>query len=214
MSAPPGYPEDRPPTAEERLAFWNERYGTEGWVFGVEPNVFVRAFFAHRSPGRVLDLGCGQGRNAVWLALHGHDVLGVDLSPVAVDQARELAAAAGVAVTFEAADLTVWDPGDRTFDYVVLSYLQMIEEHRRIVHGLARAVLAPGGHVFVVAHHLDNLEHGVGGPQLPAVLFTESQLEEDFAGLDVVRSEAVERIVERDEGPATAIDVLFVGRRS
>lgn len=213
MSGRPGYPEDRPPTAAERRAFWDDRYGSEGWVFGVEPNLFVKEFFEDRPPGRVLDLGCGQGRNAVWLALRGHEVLGVDLSSVAVEQARKLAGVAGVDVAFEAADLTTWDPAGRSFDYVVLSYLQMTDEHSRIVHRLAQTALAPGGLVFLVAHHLDNLEHGYGGPQLPGVLFTEQQLEDDFGGLEVIRSEPVARTVERDEGTATAIDVIFIGRK-
>ena len=80
-------------------------------------------------------------------------------------------------------------------------------------HAMAKDAVESGGLVFVIAHHLDNLERGYGGPQLPGVLFTESQLEDDFAGLDVVRSETVERFVETEAGPQTAVDVVYIGRK-
>lgn len=207
------YPEDRPPTTEERRALWDERYATEGWVFGVEANRFVVDFFATQPPGRLLDLGCGQGRNAVWLADAGYDVLGLDLSPVAIEQARRLAAEAGVAAEFAAVDLANWEPEPDAFDYALLSYLQLHPQPRRKVHRAVERALKRGGTVFLVAHHLDNMEHGFGGPQLPDVLFTEGELETDFAGLDVVRSEAVERLVETDDGTEAAIDIVFVGTK-
>ncbi len=84
-----------PPTPEERRAYWDERFGADRTVFGGSPNRFVAEHLAGLPPGLVLDLGAGQGRNAVWLAGWGHRVTAVDLSPVAGDQTREAASPPG-----------------------------------------------------------------------------------------------------------------------
>ncbi|HEX9644624.1 MAG TPA: class I SAM-dependent methyltransferase [Acidimicrobiia bacterium] len=198
----------------DRRAFWNERYATEGYVFGVDANRFVVEELSDVPAGRALDLGCGQGRNAVWLAAQGHRVTAVDLSEVAVEQGRLLAAEAGVEVEFVVADVLVWDSPAAAFDLVVLSYIQLDEARRSVVHAKASEALAPGGLLFVVAHHAENLEHGVGGPQLPDLLYDEAQLAGDFAGLEVQRNERVLRPVERDGAAGVAIDILFVATKS
>ena len=202
-----------PPTPEERRIYWDERYTADEGVFGVEPNRFVAEHLAGLPPCRALDLGSGQGRNAVWLASRGHEVTAVDLSAVAASQGRELARAAGVDVDFVTADLTTWEPEPGAYDLVLLSYLQLVPEQRRIVHSRAVDALAEGGTVFLIAHHLDNLEHGIGGPQIPDVLFTEEVLAGDFARLEVERLEKVLRPAERDGQSGSAIDVLLVARR-
>ncbi len=192
-------------------AAWNERYSTRGMVWGTEPNQFVAAFAVGLSPCRVLDLGCGQGRNAVWLAQQGHTVTGIDQSKVGIGQARRLAARQGVRVDFVLADLEAdWTPLPEAFDLVVLSYLQLPPETRRTVHAKAAAALAPGGKVFLIAHHSDNLEHGVGGPPYPEVLFDEADLAEDFAAFDVMANEKRYRAVEGEGGAVReAIDILL-----
>jgi SAM-dependent methyltransferase len=192
---------------------WDERYSTQGYVFGVEPNRFVAAELAGLPPCRVLDLGSGQGRNAVWLAAQGHDVTAVDLSPVATEQARRLAEEAGVVVRFVAANLSTWEPEPAVFDLVLLSYLQLVPETRKLVHGAAVRALAAGGTLFLIAHHRDNLEHGVGGPQSPEYLYTEDVLRADFAALTIERLERVLRPVDRADVSGDAIDVLLIARR-
>jgi len=194
-------------------AAWNERYTAAGELYGLEPNQFVAGELAGLSPRRVLDLGCGQGRNSVWLAGQGHDVTGLDVSDVGIGQARQLAAQVGVDVDFRIADVvSEWEP-DGAYDLVLLSYLQLPPEMRKAVHAKAIASLAPGGEVFLIAHHTDNLEHGIGGPPMAEVLFDESQLAEDFASLDIGRNEKVYRAVDRDGQSRTAHDILLRARR-
>ena len=119
-------------------AAWNERYSTRGMVWGTDANQFVAAFAAHLSPRPVLDLGCGQGRNAVWLARQGHTVTGIDQSHVAIGQARRLAADNGVQVEFEVMDIVEdWTPPFEAFELVVLSYLQLPSEARKVAHAKA-----------------------------------------------------------------------------
>lgn len=196
----------------EARDYWNERYG-RGCLFGVEPNVVLVEHCSKVAPGRALDLGCGQGRNAVWLALQGHQVTAVDQSDVAIGQARELAARAGVEIETVTEDVAGWDVPDGEFDLVVLAYVQLPSDQRTAVHATARRGLAHGGTLFLVAHHRDNLEHGVGGPPTPEVLFDEEELAADFAGLQILRNEKVLRPAERDGVSGNAIDVLFVARR-
>lgn len=193
--------------------FWDERYTSEGMLWGAEPNTVVAEIAATLPVGTVLDLACGQGRNAVWLAQQGHQVTGIDLSPVAIEQARQLAAEAGVTVDLATGDLTEWDPANRTWDLVLLSYLQVPPADRAVAHAKAVAAVAPGGTLLLVAHHRDNLEHGVGGPQAPEVLYTEAELAEDFADLEILRNETIDRRVEREDLVGTAIDVVLLAIR-
>ena len=196
-----------------RRTYWNERYQEEGLIFGAEPNVFVAEALGSLEPGRALDLGCGPGRNAVWLAAKGHRVTAVDLSDTAVDHARRLAAEAGVEIDTRQADLTTWRPEPGAFDLVLLSYLHLPESARRAVHAAAVDALAPGGTLFLVAHHLDNLDGGIGGPQDPDVLYTEAQVADDFASLSVERNERAIRRVVKPDVEGDAVDLVLVARR-
>lgn len=188
---------------------WNTRYIEKGAAWGNGPNQFVADRLGGIAPCRVLDLGSGQGRNALWLAAGGHRVTAVDISDVATAQAQAEAAAADLDVDFIAADLATWEPEPAGYDLVLLSYIQMPEEPRRLIHAKADRALAPGGRIFIIAHHRDNLEHGVGGPQSPDHLFTEHDLESDFPGYRVDESGPVVRHVERDDVSGDAIDVIF-----
>lgn len=203
-----------PPDEEDRRTYWNERYIASGSVWGVEPNQFVAQHLAGLPVGDALDLGSGQGRNAIWLASLGHRVTAVDLSDVATAHGMELAATAGVEVDFVAADLGAWEPAREAWDLVLLSYLQLAEDLRRFVHRKAVAALRPGGRLMLIAHHLDNLEHGIGGPQSAAVLATEADLADDFAELEIDRLEQAKRVVEKDDVSGTAIDVLVLAHKS
>lgn len=188
---------------------WNARYLRSRSLFGGEPNQFVTAELAGLSPCKVLDLGCGQGRNSLWLASQGHEVTGLDVSDVAIGQARERAAEAGLDIVFRVADLVgSWEPTPE-YDVVLLSYLQLPAERRRIVHAKAVAALKPGGSLLLVAHHRDNLEHGIGGPPMPEALFAEADLAEDFATVTIERNEKVLRDVDRDGIVKTAHDVVL-----
>ncbi|MCP3973832.1 MAG: redoxin family protein [bacterium] len=195
------------PKADAR-ASWNERYEAAAALYGAEPNQFIAAELSGLSPRRVLDLGCGQGRNSVWLAAQGHQVTGLDISDVGIAHGNELAAAVGVGVDFRAVDVVNdWEP-DEEYDVVILSYLQLPQDMRRRAHAKAITALAPGGTLVLVAHHTDNLEQGVGGPPMPEVLFSESELAEDFAELDIKRNKKVLRDVEREGELRVAHDIL------
>ena len=189
---------------------WNDRYRESRTVFGREANQFLVEVAADLEPATALDLGCGQGRNALWLAKLGFTVTGLDLSPIAIEQARANAAELGIDATFESVDLLTWDPDGQEWDLVLLAYLHLPEDLRRTVHAAAERAVAPGGRVVVIAHHLDNLAGGVGGPSRPDWLFTQEQLADDFSALDIVRNERVVRRTEHGD----ALDVVCVAAKA
>lgn len=107
------------------MSIWNERYSGEDYHFGTEPNAFLVTQKHLLKPGMsCLAVADGEGRNGVWLAGQGLDVLSVDSSSVALDKARKLAQERGVKVRFEQADLAAWAWGDSRFDVVVAIFIQ------------------------------------------------------------------------------------------
>ncbi len=192
---------------------WNDRYAEKGALWGARPNQFVVDRIRGMTPRRVLDLGSGQGRNAIWLARQGHQVTAVDISDVATAQAGEQAVAAGVEVSFEAADLQSWEPPEAAFDLVVLAYVQAPKPIRKRVHATAARALVVGGQVLVVAHHPDNREHGVGGPPVPEIRFAEADLEDDFPGFEIVENNRVLRRVDTGTVAGDAIDIVFIATK-
>ncbi|MGO9878363.1 MAG: class I SAM-dependent methyltransferase [Acidimicrobiales bacterium] len=187
---------------------WDERYGTEELIWEAEPNGFLVAETERLVPGRALDVACGEGRNAVWLAEKGWDVTGVDFSRVGLAKARQLAADRGVEVTWVEADVVRWLAQPGSFDLVVVLYLHLPGEQRRQMLDHATASLAPGGVLLVVGHDRSNLLRGTGGPQDPAVLFAPEDLVAELGDLQIERAERVVRKVVTDAGEATAFDAL------
>jgi SAM-dependent methyltransferase len=192
---------------------WNRKHGEGALLFGAEPNRFLVDEVEEIEPGRALDVACGSGRNAVWLAFRGWKVTGVDFSGIALEQARGLAAERGVEVEWVEADLLGWRPFDDAFDLIAVLYLQLPGDQLAAVLQRAAGGLAPGGTMLVVGHHRDNLEHGSGGPKDPGVLFTPEQVKETLRGAGL-RVEKAAAVLRPREGEPDAIDALVRARRS
>ena len=138
---------------------WEFRYAEAPKRWSGNPNATLVDVVAPLTPGRAVDLGSGEGADAIWLARQGWTVLGVDISPTAVTRARGAALEAGVAdtteggrATFEAHDLSTWEP-DGVIDLVTASFFHSHEELPRtdILRRVAAHVV-PGGHVAIVSH--------------------------------------------------------------
>lgn len=188
---------------------WNERYASRELLWSAEPNRRFAAEVESLPPGRALDLACGEGRNAIWLAERGWRVTAVDFSEVAVDRGRRIAAERGAEVDWVVADVLEHAPEPEAFDLVAVVFLQLDAERRRQTLAGAAAALAPGGTLVVIGHHTDNAEHGHGGPSDPALLFTEQEVVAELPGLEI---ENAERYLRPVDG-ATAIDALVRARR-
>jgi SAM-dependent methyltransferase len=197
---------------------WDARYSGGGLVWGLEPNRFVAAELADLPAGRALDLACGEGRNALWLASRGWRATGLDFSAAAVDRARTLAEEAGVSdrARFVVADVVAGDgaglPAAGVFDAVIVAYLQLPALARRIALRRAAGCLAPGGTLLVVAHDVLNLTGGIGGPRDAEVLYAPEGIAADLAGIPglvVDKAERVRRPVATPDGEVDAIDTLL-----
>ncbi len=169
--------------------YWDERYRSRETVWGGAPNRFVERELADLSAGRALDLACGEGRNAIWLAGLGWDVIAVDFSAVAVEKGRagERSELGTSRIDWRVADALTF-VADEPVDLVLLCYLQVPPPQRRAAVSRAAAALREGGTVLVIAHDSRNITDGTGGPQDPTVLYTAADVAGDLAGRDLAGS--------------------------
>jgi len=188
---------------------WDDRYAAADLVWSAEPNQFLPPAVEGMEPGRALDLACGEGRNAIWLARQGWDVTGVDFSEVAIDKARRLAG--DTVVDWRVEDVTDWQP-DGAYDLVVVFYVHLAPDGLDRAVAAARAALAPGGRLFAVGHAVRNLDEGVGGPQHRDVLWGVGSMRPRLDGLDVIELGERIRPVEGSERPAIDLVVDAVRR--
>jgi SAM-dependent methyltransferase len=188
---------------------WNRRYQEKDIPWSDEPNRFLVEEAGSLEPRRALDVACGAGRNAVWLAEKGWEVDAVDFSDVAIEQARSLGGARNVDVNWIVADIERdWAPVERAYDLVIVFYLQVpLESMRRVIRRCAAAV-APDGTFLLVGHDLENLDKGHGGPWNPDVLYTPDDVVSELSGLEVLEADRRLRPVETEDGTVNAIDCL------
>jgi SAM-dependent methyltransferase len=189
-------------------AAWDERYAGPNLVWGAGPNCFVAEELAALAPGRALDLGTGEGRNAIWLAERGWQVTGVDFSAVGLARAAELARQRGAGADWVQADLLSYQPAPAAYDLVLIAYIQLPADELAHLVRTAVTALAPGGTLLAVGHDRDNLDRGFGGPQYPDVLWTAASVAAALDGLAVGRAEQVRRHVQTTDGERVAIDTL------
>lgn len=192
---------------------WNTRYEGHEFVWTAAPNQFLVAEVTSLAPGRALDLGCGEGRNAVWLAEQGWQVTAVDFSGVGIAKGREMASKRGVEVNWVVEDLNRYEPPAHAFDLVIDFYIHIPQDQQRALLARAVAAVAPGGTMLVVGHDLTNLEGGYGGPQDPTLLLTPDDVAKALAELKVVQAARVPRVVENADGQFEAIDTLVRAER-
>lgn len=174
------------------------------------------------SPGNALDVGSGEGADAIWLAARGWNVTGVDVSTVALERAAERAAAAGADIadrtTWEQADILSWEPPARRFDLVSAHFMHLPGPAREALHRRLAGAVRPGGRLLVVGHHPSDLETSVGRPNVPDMLFTPEQVAAvlDAAEWEILVSAAPSREARDPEGrPVTIHDtVLHAVRRA
>jgi len=190
---------------------WDRKYGEKEQLWSREPNRHVVEEVRALAPGRALDLACGEGRHAVWLARLGWRVTAVDFSEVAIAKGQARVARERVDVDFRHADLLDYEPEPRAFDLVLVLFLQLPPDERQLVLARAESALAPGGTFVLIGHDLANLTEGVGGPSDPSVLYTPKDIVAELPDLEIEKAERVFRDVENADRPA--IDALVRARR-
>lgn len=194
-----------PDRADEVFAHWEEKYGSSEGVWSGHVNAALAQVAAELAPGTALDLGAGEGGDALWLAERGWDVTGIDISPTALARAEAAAERAGLSerVTWVAADLDTWS-SPLEFDLVAASFLQspVALDRGRILRNAAERV-APGGHLLVVAHaEPPPWAHGHDHDRLAAMDFPTPQ--DDLATLDLAPDRWHTVVAELRDRPAFA----------
>jgi len=161
-------------------ASWDERYRLAGGLWSGHPNPQLVREAADLAPGVALDVACGEGADAIWLAQHGWRVTAVDFSRVALDRGAARAADLGDAVagriTWLHADLTEWEPPASAYDLVSAQFVHLPKDRREsLYHRLAAAVMLHGA-LLVVGHALSDLGTSVGRPTAPDHYFAASDI--------------------------------------
>lgn len=200
-------------------AFWDERYAAAPALWSGHVNAAVRDEVADLPPGRALDIGCGEGGDALWLAERGWEVLGVDVSQVALDRAAARARETGLDARtgWERRDLLAWSPAEASYDLVSVAFVHLAAGDRRAVYqALARAVV-PGGTFLVAAHHPSDIGV-VPRPPGPGLFFTADDLVADLPGgpaaWEVVTAEARPRTEHHPGRDAVTVhDTVLRARR-
>ena len=192
---------------------WDLRYGRRELIWTAEPNRFLAAEAADLQPGRALDLACGEGRNAVWLAERGWQVTGIDFSQVGLDKGARLAHERGVSVQWVCADLVEHVPPVAAYDLVAILYLHLESAATSEVLRRAATAVAPGGTLLVVGHDPTNIADGYGGPQNPAILMAPDEIAAALGDLRIERAERVRRPVESAGVDVYPIDALVRASR-
>ncbi len=193
--------------------FWNARYATDEYIFGTAPNVFLASQEALIRPGmRALAVADGEGRNGVWLAEQGASVHAIDVSPAALEKAKKLAAARGVTLETEQADVLNWNWPQDAYDLVAAIFIQFAlpPARDRIIAGIRRT-LKPGGVLILQGYTPKQVEFGTGGPPSPANMYTSEVLREWFGDWNIVHLAEHESVISEGShhhGMSALIDLV------
>jgi 2-polyprenyl-3-methyl-5-hydroxy-6-metoxy-1,4-benzoquinol methylase len=159
-------------------AAWEERYRAKPAIWSGRPNPQLVAEAAGLAPGRALDVGCGEGADALWLAERGWHVTAADISTTALERAAAHVAGNEAAARIEwiHADLREQPPAEGAYDLVSAQFMHLPGDERRALYERLAAAVAPGGTLLIVGHHPSDLETAAHRMHCPGMLFTAEQI--------------------------------------
>lgn len=199
--------------------FWDERYRSAAKVWSGNPNPHLVADLASLSPGLALEVGAGEGADAIWLAEQGWTVTAADISQVALDrgiaQANAMGAPISTMITWELVDLISQPPAARAYDLVSVHFMHLPSRQREPMYEQLADAVRSGGTFFVVGHHPSDLQTTVKRPPEPDLLFTPEELTANLgAGWEVLASDSRPRSVTDAEGNEVMVhDTVVMARR-
>jgi cyclopropane fatty-acyl-phospholipid synthase-like methyltransferase len=185
------------------MNFWDQRYSQPDFVYGKEPNEYLKSKLLELKPGRILFPAEGEGRNAVFAAKQGWEVFAFDSSKEGKKKADLLAFENEVSIDYRVEDLEKVDYRSNSFDAIALIYTHFSEVKRRIFHQKLSEYLKIGGILILECFSKKHLDYqkdnpNAGGPRDESMLFDLEELKEDFKGFDFL--EAYEAETELTEG--------------
>lgn len=202
-------------SSKTNFAMWDERYATDGFFYGDEPNDFLRAQASRIAQGgKVLCLAEGEGRNAVYLAGKGFAVTAVDGSQAGLTKLTKFAAERGVSVEVTCADLAEYDMGQNKWDAIVSVWCHLPPALRADVHKRCVAALKPGGFLILESYTPRQLEYKTGGPPVAEMMMTLGGLRSELDGLEILHEADIDRVIHEGKGhEGKSAVVQLVARR-
>jgi 2-polyprenyl-3-methyl-5-hydroxy-6-metoxy-1,4-benzoquinol methylase len=196
------------------MTIWNEKFSSEEYLYGKEPNQFLKDELATLERGKILFLGEGEGRNAVFAAKLGWQVDAVDSSEIGKQKALSLAKENNVTINYMIDDIFNYNT-EKKYDAVALIFLHVHDELKEQLHNKVISLLNKNGVVILEAFEKDQIKNNSGGPKNVDLLYDLQTVAEDFIELDFEKISKEE--VELKEGKGhtgKAVVVRFVGRKS
>ncbi len=201
-------------------AFWDDRYRSQNRVWSGNPNPQLVSLAPDLMPGAALDVGSGEGADAIWLAERGWRVTAVDISAVALERSSVRAAEIGAdmagRIDWLRQDLTEWAPEPATFDLVSAQFMHLPKDAREAMFGRLAAAVTPGGCLLIVGHDPSDLQTTMPRPQLPDLFFTASEVAESLDPLDwdvLVCEARARQVSDPDDHLVTIHDAVLLARR-
>ncbi len=199
--------------ASIKTRMWDERYRSEAYVYGRNPNLFFSAQLEKSTPGRLLLPGEGEGRNAVYAASRGWSVDAFDQSDYGKRKALALASEQGVGINYTVCELEDFPFRQKHYDAVGLIFFHVDPALRAYLHRTAYESLKPGGSLILEAFHKEQLNRHSGGPQSPELLYDEQMLANDFESMDILLLQKTEIVLNEGifhQGIASVIRFLGI----
>ena len=195
--------------------FWDERYSSNEYVYGKEPNSFFAEQLSELEPGLILLPAEGEGRNAVFAASLGWQVHAFDTSTVARDKALNLAAENNLNILYAITAAEDFDPGKYRYDAIGLVFTHFERNFRRKFFNILQESLAPGGRIIMEAFDKKQINLTTGGPKELSLLYSVDEVAEDFKRLETIHLSQYTRKLEEGNGHNGISEVVrYVGLKS
>ncbi len=217
-SAPVSVGDSSAPVSVE--AFWDERYRSSSALWSGHPNPQLVTETAGLHPGTALDVGCGEGADAIWLAEHGWQVTAVDISTFALQRATAQALRMGSdieqRITWVHADVIDYHPSSEAFDLVSAQFMHLPTVQREALHRRLAASVRPGGTLLIVGHDPSDLQTNVPRPSMPELFVTASEIAASLAPKEwviLVAEARARQTLDPDGHPVTIHDAVVRAQR-
>lgn len=195
--------------------FWDERYSSEEYVYGTEPNNFFKEQIGRIPVGKILLPGEGEGRNAVYAAGCGWTVDAVDQSAAGKHKAIKLAISKGVKINYEISDVLNFNPAKDHYDAAALIFFHIHKNKRKELFRKIVDSLKPKGFLIMELFDKEQLGRNSGGPQNIDMLYSVAELTEDLSNLNIIYIEKKEiYFAEGEHHNGQAVVIRFVGQKS
>lgn len=198
---------------------WDERYSSEEFAYGTEPNNYLREQLSKLQPGKILFPAEGEGRNAIFAATQGWQVSAFDISANGRNKALQLAEQLGTTIDYQVGELSTLNYQEQQFDAIALIYAHFPGDIKSSIHQMLNRYLRKGGFIIFEAFSKNHLEYiakneKVGGPKDIESLFSIEEIKADFPDYDRIELEETE--IELNEGlfhNGTGSVIRFVGQK-